>query len=100
MPLIKPRGIDIYPAYYAVDSRALEYRDPLFQRYDRALMKLSRWAPTILTTVMKAHPLIPPSIIKISGSRGTVDYLGIGMVINRYSIDGTTEVHQGLSTST
>lgn len=51
-------------------------------------MKRSRWGWTIPTIITKSASINPQYDYRITGKRGTVDYLGFGTVINRYSSGG------------
>ncbi len=69
----------------------LEHRDPLFpvlRSGAHTTIKLGADNPDNRYESASINPVYD---YKLSGTRGTVDYLGIGTVNNRYSIDGTME---------
>ena len=69
----------------------LEHRDPLFPVLRSGAHETSKLGADNPDNRYESASINPNYDYKISGTRGTVYYLGIGTVINRYSIDGTME---------
>ena len=69
----------------------LEHRDPLFPVLRSGAHETIKLGADNPDNRYESASINPAYDYKISGTRGTVDYLGIGTVINRYSIDGTME---------
>jgi hypothetical protein len=69
----------------------LEHRDPLFPVLRSGAHETIKLGADNPDNRYESASINPNYDYKISGTRGSVDYLGIGTVINRYSIDGTME---------
>ncbi len=67
----------------------LEHRDPLFPTLRCGAHETIKLGADNPDNRYESASIRPEHDYRISGTRGTVDYLGIGTVINRYSIDGT-----------
>ena len=69
----------------------LEHRDPLFPTLRCGAHETIKLGADNPDNRYESASIRPEHNYRISGTRGTVDYLGISTVINRYSIDGTME---------
>jgi len=70
----------------------LEYRDPMFPQLRCGAHETINLGADNPDNRYESAPINPAYDYRITGTRGTVDYLGISSIINRYAVDGTMEV--------
>ena len=70
----------------------LEFRDPMFPQLRCGAHETIKLGADNPDNRYESAPINPKYDYRITGTRGTVDYLGISSIINRYAIDGTMEV--------
>ncbi len=70
----------------------LEFRDPLFPQLRCGAHETIKLGADNPDNRYESAPINPAYDYRITGTRGTVNYLGISSIINRYAVDGTMEV--------
>ena len=70
----------------------LEFRDPLFPQLRCGAHETIKLGADNPDNRYESAPVNPDYDYRISGNRGTVDYLGISTIINKYASGGTMEV--------
>ena len=70
----------------------LEFRDPMFPQLRCGAHETIKLGADNPDNRYESAPINPKYDYRITGTRGTVDYLGISSIINRYAVDGTMEV--------
>jgi hypothetical protein len=70
----------------------LEFRDPMFPQLRCGAHETIKLGADNPDNRYESAPINPKYDYRISGTRGSVDYLGISTIINRYAVDGTMEV--------
>lgn len=69
----------------------MEFGDPHFPQFRRPAHETLKLGADNPDNLYESCPVDPAHDYLISGTRGTVDYLGIGSVANRYASGGTME---------
>jgi len=70
----------------------LEFRDPMFPQLRCGAHETIKLGADNPDNRYESAPINPAYDYRITGTRGTVDYLGISSIINRYAVDGTMKV--------
>jgi hypothetical protein len=70
----------------------LEFRDPMFPQLRCGAHETIKLGADNPDNRYESAPINPDYNYRISGNRGTVDYLGISTIINKYASGGTMEV--------
>mgnify|MGYP003668228609 CR=1 FL=1 len=70
----------------------LEFRDPLFPQLRCGAHETIKLGADNPDNRYESAPLSPKHDYRITGNRGTVDYLGFSTIINKYASGGTMEV--------
>ena len=70
----------------------LEFRDPLFPQLRCGAHETIKLGADNPDNRYESAPINPAYDYRITGTRGTVNYLGISSIVNRYAIDGTMAV--------
>jgi len=70
----------------------LEHRDPLFPELRCGAHETIKLGADNPDNRYESAPINPKYDYRITGTRGTVDYLGISSIINKYAVDGTMAV--------
>tara|TARA_R110000823_G_scaffold305166_3_gene427085 strand:+ start:11499 stop:12596 length:1098 start_codon:yes stop_codon:yes gene_type:complete len=70
----------------------LEYRDPMFPQLRCGAHETIKLGADNPDNRYESATINPKYDYRITGTRGSVDYLGISSIINKYAVDGTMEV--------
>lgn len=70
----------------------MEFRDPMFPQFRCGAHETIKLGADNPDNRYESAPLNSQYDYRITGQRGSVDYLGLSSIINRYAVDGTMKV--------
>lgn len=70
----------------------MEFRDPLFPQFRCGAHETIKLGADNPDNRYESAPISAKHEYRITGTRETVDYLGLSTIINKYAVDGTMEV--------